>query len=68
MPSNTNTGFAPNSRRHDVRKKRFLESELLLLENIYVGVSCIKYFLSQHCINYRVVQHLNMKNKTPNKL
>lgn len=41
VPSNTNTGFAPNSRRHDVRKKRFLES-VLLLENKYVGVSCIK--------------------------
>jgi len=41
VPSSTNTGFAPNSRRHDVRKKRFLES-VLLLENKYVGASCIQ--------------------------
>lgn len=41
VPSSTNTGLAPNSRRHDVRKKRFLES-VLLLEKKYVGVSCIQ--------------------------
>jgi hypothetical protein len=41
MPSSTNTGLAPNSKRHDVRKKRFLES-VLLLENKNIGVSCIK--------------------------
>jgi len=41
VPSNTKTGFAPNSRRHDVRKKRFLESVIIVREQ-YVGVSCIK--------------------------
>jgi hypothetical protein len=41
VPSNTNTGFTPNSKRQDVRKKRFLEIELLF-ENKNVCVSNTK--------------------------
>lgn len=45
LPSNTNTGFTPNSRRQDARKKRFLEI-VLTFGNKNVCVSNIKWFVS----------------------